>query len=551
MGSLSGARESGRAVVEMFRHPGLRRLQLAWVGSILGTWAYFVALAVYAYGQGGAGAVALVSVLRMVPAAILAPFLATLADRFPRRLVMVVSDVVRAVLMLAAAAVIAGDGAAWIVYAIVTVSQIAGTPFSSARAALVPQLVRTPAELTATNVASGTLENVGSFLGPAIGGLVLAATNAEVVFALNGASFVWSAMLVLMIRVDERPPADEHEDEGGGHAVIAGFRAIFGDRNVVLLVVLYALQTVVAGALVVLMVVAALDVLHGGAKEVGFLDAATGIGGIIGSVVALALAARGRLAADLGIGLALFGAFVLVGIVPHLAAAVIALAVVGIGNCLVDIAAITLLQRAVPNEVLGRVVGVVEGVTLAALGIGSIAAPLLVDAFGARAAIIVVGAALPAVTVVSWPALRRLDLRLTEPPLAGLLRGVEIFEPLPPAALDRLARALTEVRFPAGTTVITKGEPGDRFYVVEDGVVEIEGNVFGPGSSFGEIALLRDIPRTATVTAHTDVILHALERDDFLAAVTVHEASSAAAESVIALRLGELRAGLTTEHGAA
>jgi Cyclic nucleotide-binding domain len=318
-----------------------------------------------------------------------------------------------------------------------------------------------------------------------------------------------------------------------------------------LLVVLYALQTVVAGALVVLMVVGALDVLDGGAKEVGFFDAATGIGGIIGSVVALALAARGRLAADLGIGLALFGAFVLVGAVPNLAAAVIALAVVGVGNCLVDIAAITLLQRAVPNDVLGRVVGVVEGVTLAALGIGSIAAPLLVSAFGARAAIIVVGAALPVVTVVSWPALRRLDARLAEPPLAALLRGVEIFAPLPPQLREQLAGNQVEVRLPAGTEVIRAGEPGDRFYVIGAGEVEIEGKTFGLGGSFGEIALLRDVPRTATVTARTDVVLHAIERDDFLAAVTGHEPSSVAANSVIAQRLGELRADLTTEPGAA
>src|SRR5262245_13942289 len=499
MARLDGMRESGRAIVEMFRHPGLRRLHVAWVGSILGTWAYFVALAVYAFDQGGAGAVALVSVLRMVPAAILSPFVATLADRFPRRWVMVTSDLARAALMLAAAAVIAGDGPAWIVYGIVTASTIAGTAFSPARAALVPQLVRTPTELTAANVAAGTLENVGSFLGPAIGGFVLAATNVQVVFALNAASFVWSAVLVLMIRVDEARTDRERKDAAGERAAAAGFKIIFGDRNVALLVSLYAVQTLVAGALVVLTVVAALDVLDGGAKEVGFLDSATGIGGIIGAAVALALAARGRLAADFGIGLALFGAFALVGVVSNLGVAILALGVVGLGNSLVDITAITLLQRAVPNYVLGRVVGVVQGVILATLGIGSAAAPLLEDAFGARAAIIIVGLALPVVALVCWPALRGLDARLREPPHAALLRRVAFLESLPPALREQLAATLVEVRQPAGSTVIRQGDAGDRFYVIQEGEVEIGGNVLGPGESFGEIALLRDVPRTATV----------------------------------------------------
>jgi len=551
MARLDGMRESGRGLVEMFRHPGLRRLQLAWVGSVLGTWAYFVALAVYAYDQGGAGAVAVVSVLRMLPAAVLSPFLATLADRFPRRLVMITSDVARAALMLAAAAVIAEDGPAWLVYAIVAMSSIVSMLFGPARAALVPLLVRTPTELTAANVAAGTLENVGSFLGPAIGGFVLAATNVQAVFALNAASFVWSAVLVFMVRVDETRHTAEDEEASEGHAAAAGFKVIANDRNIAVLVVLYAVQTIVAGALVVLMVVAALDVLDGGAKEVGFLDAATGIGGIIGSAVALGLAARGRLAADLGIGLFLFGAFALVGAIPTIGVAVAALAVVGVGNCLVDISAITLLQRAVPNDVLGRVVGIVEGVVLAALTIGTVAAPLLVDAFGARAAIIVVGAALPIATVVSLPALRGLDARLREPPHAALLRGVEFLASLPPALREQLAATLVEVRRATGETVIVQGEPGDRFYVVEEGEVEIEGNVFGPGASFGEIALLRDVPRTATVTARTDVVLQAVERDDFLAAVTGHEESSAAADVVIARRLSELRDDLTTEAAGA
>lgn len=546
-----------QAFGDTFKNRNLRRLQLAWAGSILGTWSYFVALAVYAYAHGGVRAVALISVLRMLPAAILAPFLASLADRYPRRLVMMSSDLIQATLMAASAVSIGSGGPAWIVYALVTVSTVAGTPFGPAQAALLPLLSRTPAELTAANVVSSTLESVGSFLGPAIGGFLLVATNAQTVFAFNAASFVWSAALVIGVSVTATAPAAHaSQDEDGNDAdggdgdggLMAGFRTIVGDGDIATLIGLYAMQTLIAGALGVLLVVTALDLLHGGPKVVGALDAATGIGGLVGAFVALALAARGRLAADFGLGLALFGSLAVIGIAPHLAPALIALVVLGVGNSLVDIAAVTLLQRVVPNEVLGRVLGVLEGIFLASLGLGALVAPVLVNAFGVRTSLIVVGAALPALALLSWPRLRSLDRHAPAPALVELLRGVELLVPLALPALEHLATSLSNVRFPAGSTVIRIGEPGDRFYIIGEGEVEINGQVFGPGSSFGEIALLRDVPRTATVTARTDLLLHALERAAFLAAVTGNEPSSAAAEAVIARRLGELRAELAAER---
>ncbi len=557
--------EASAALADAFRNPSLRRLQLATIGSILGTFAYFVALGVYAFAHGGTGAVALVSVLQMIPAGVLAPFLATLADRLPRRLVMVVSDLVRAALMAAAAGVIATGGPAWIVYALVTATSIAGTAFSPAKAALLPLLARTPAELSAANAASTTIVGAGGFIGPALGGFLLAATNAEVVFAVNALSFLWSAALVLSLRVErqEPEPAEERHDEASGEAGVraltAGLRVIARSRDLTLLVALFTAQTLVAGALEVLVVVTALKLLHGGPTEVGAFDAAIGVGGLLGSFVALALATRNRLAADFGLGLALFGAMAAIGVAPHLVTGLIALGVLGIGNSLVDIAALTILQRTVPNDVLGRVLGLLDGLLLGSIGVGALAIPLLVSAFGVRASLIAVGAFPVVLVALTWPRLRRLDATARAPELVALLRGVEILAPLPPVRLERLAASLVPVRLPAGATVIREGEEGDRFYVVGEGEVEIQGRTFGPGSSFGEIALLRDVPRTATVTAATDVLLHALERDDFLAAVTAHEPSTAAADAVIARRLGGLRreaadggaAELTTEAGAA
>ena len=534
--------ESARAFGEVFRNPDLRRLQLAWAGSLIGNWSYFVALAVYAYDQGGAAAVGLVGVIRMLPAAIASPLLAPLADRFPRKLVMVAADVVRAVLMLLAALTIWQGWSQWVVYTIVALSTVSGTVFRPAQAALLPHLARSPGELTAANVASSTLESVGAFIGPALGGVLLALTNAETVFVVNAVSFVWSALLVLAVRgggrVEKEEPdraPDAADAKGGG--VGAGFRAIFASRDLLVLSSLYTAQTLVAGALNVLVVVAALELLDVGESGVGYLNGALGVGGLVGGFVALVLASRGRLAADFGLGIALFGVpLALIGIASSVPVAVLALGLIGLGNSLVDINALTIMQRTVPDEVLGRVLGVLEGVLLGSIGVGALLAPLLIEAAGIRWALVVTGLLLPAVALLASARLRSIDRRSAAPAELQLLQGVPILAPLPLATLELLAGSLVAVRYPAGSVVIREGEAGDRFYVIDEGEVEIAGVRFGRGEGFGEIALLRDVPRTATVTAATDVTLYALERDEFIAAVTGHEPARAAADAVIAAR---------------
>ncbi len=533
--------ESARAFGEVFRNPDLRRLQLAWAGSLIGNWSYFVALAVYAYDQGGAAAVGLVGVIRMLPAAIASPFLAPLADRFPRKLVMVVADVVRAVLMLLAALTIWQGWSQWVVYTIVALSTVSGTVFRPAQAALLPHLARSPGELTAANVASSTLESVGAFVGPALGGVLLALTNAETVFVVNAASFMWSALLVLAVRrggrIEPKPGVAPVAADAHGSGVGAGFRAIFASRDLLVLSGLYTAQTLVAGALNVLVVVSALELLDVGESGVGYLNGALGVGGLVGGFVALVLASRGRLAADFGLGIALFGVpLALIGIASSVPVAVLALGLIGLGNSLVDINALTIMQRTVPDEVLGRVLGVLEGVLLGSIGVGALLAPLLIEAAGIRWALVATGLLLPTVALLASARLRSIDRRSAAPVELELLQGVPILAPLPLATLELLAGSLVEVRYPAGSVVIREGEAGDRFYVIDEGEVEIAGVHFGRGESFGEIALLRDVPRTATVTAATDVALYALERDEFIAAVTGHEPARAAADAVIAAR---------------
>jgi MFS family permease len=543
--SESRARTAARALRDVFASAPLRRLQLAWAGSVLGGWAYLVALGVYAYDEGGAAAVGLVGLIRMIPAALAAPFTASLADRFPRVTVMVASDAIRFALMLGAAAVIAADGPAAAVYVLVAASTVTGTVFRPAQAALLPSLVRTPTELTAANVASSTIESIGTFLGPALGGLLLAVSSPEVVFAANGLTFLWSAVLVLGLRGHEQPrEAREAAPDEPEPGLLAGIGTIVHEPTLRTLVGLYAAQTLVAGALNVLVVVTSFELLDLDDAGVGLLYAAVGVGGLVGGFVALLLAPGGRLARDFALGLALFGLpLALIGGVPVAVIAVIGLAIIGIGNSIVDVNALTIMQRAVPDDVLGRALGALEGLLLATLGLGAVLAPVLIDVVGPEAALIATGALLPLLALLSRPRLRALDERTAAPTATGLLRGVPMLAGLPEPVLERLAREAVAVSFPAGSVVLREGDVGDRFYVVERGEVAILGRHFGPGEGFGEIALLRDVPRTATATAVTDVALAALERDPFVAAVTGHAPSAATADAVVAARLGSLSAG--------
>ena len=446
------------------------------------------------------------------------------------------------------ATLIATGGPAPAVYAVAVASTVVGVVFRPAQAALLPRLARDPAELTAANAASSTIESIASFVGPAAGGLVLAATSPEIVFALNGVTFVWSAALVLGIRTagSDASKAPGPERVGFVRELTGGIGAIGGNRTVAAVSGLYAAQTLVAGVLNVLVVVAALELLGGNEASIGYLNAMIGAGGIVGGVVALGLATRRHLATAFGAGLVLFGLpLAVVGLVGTMPVALIALLVVGMGNTIVDVTGLTILQRIVADAVLGRVLGTLEGVLLGAIGLGALVAPALVDWLGVDGALVIAGATLPVLTLVAAASLRTADRTALRPPHTALLRGVPFLAVLPDPVLEHLAATAADLRAGAGDVIIRAGDPGDHFYAIEEGEVEIEGRRFGPGESFGEIALLRDVPRTATVTAVTDVVLRALERDEFLAAVTGHESAHASADETVAARLGGFAAATT------
>jgi MFS family permease len=553
---VKGLREqlgnSMRSLRDVFRNKGLRRLQLAFAGSIVGDWAYAVAVAVYAYERGGPTAVGVLGVIRYVSLAIVTPFAATLGDRYSRRLVMVSSDATRAVLVFCGAALIASGAPSLSVYALAVVTSLCGSPFRSAQASLIPDLADDAGELAASNVASSTIESVGFFAGPALAGLFLAFTSLSVVYVFDGLTFIWSAALVLGIKPSARereaaaaPPSDEPSG-GFMNEVTAGYRTILGSRDLRLLIGLYCAQTIVAGASLVFDVAIALSLLDLGHSGVGYLNAMLGVGGFVGGFVALLLAQGGRLARNFGIGVLFWAApLLLVAAWPTVGAAVAVMIMLGLANSVVDVNAYTILQRVTPEAVMARVFGAMESAVIGGMAVGALLMPILIGTIGLRWGLVVVGAGVSGLVLLGMPGLRRIDLSTFAPPELELLRKVSLLSLLPEPTLEALARALTRVEVAAGEVFIREGDHGDIFYVVEAGSVEVtkEGRHvahLGPGDYVGEIALLRDVPRTATVTATSAAVLQALDREHFIPAVTGQGEFRDAADAAIATRLAML-----------
>jgi hypothetical protein len=449
------------------------------------------------------------------------------------------------VTLLIGAALIATGGPPAAVYAIASIAALAATPFRPAHWALMPALARTPGELVAANVSSSTIENVGGVVGPILGAVMLALWSPAAAFVLSAVFFIGSAVLVAHVGAEG---SRQRRDSRAGilRDALAGFRTLAADPHPRVLIGLFVAQIFVRGLLNVLIVVTALELLGLGGSGVGILNAGFGAGGLLGAFMALTLVASRRLAYPFAAGLILWGLpIALIGVWPHEWVALLALALVGGGNAVLDVAGLTLIQRIVDDAVLARVFGVLETGSYAGLGLGAILAPALVAVAGIRGALVATGLILPGLALVFWRTLARINDRVVVPERElELLRRLPIFSPLPPATLERLAMNLVPIRAGGGETIVREGETGDRFYVVASG--ELEVTVAGAptgrleaGDAFGEIALLRDVPRTASVTTRTDADLYGLDRDAFVSAVTGSTASSAAAQELIGDRLGE------------
>jgi MFS family permease len=552
--------ETRSSLATVFRNQALRRLNLALAGSMIGDWAYATAVAVWAYGAGGATAVGVFGTVKLGVSALGAPFTSALADRMSRRTLMVGCDLVRAVVVAGAAALVELEGPELLVFGLAVLAGLVGTAFRPAQLALTPSLVDEPDELTAANGVASTVESLAFFVGPAVAGLLLGVADVATVFALNAATFVWSAVLVAGVRaraattdaiappeedVHGRPageePAEPHESFV--RSALAGFGVIWRHPDLRLIAVIYCAQTVVAGASLVFGVAIALDLTDLGPAGLGYLDSTLGVGALIGGLLTVALASRHRLASDFGWGVVFWAVpLLLVAIWPVAAAAFLAMAVIGAANPVVDVNASTILQRLAPDEVLGRVFGALESALISTMALGSLVMPLLISWIGLRWGLVVLSVPIAVIGLLAMPRLRRLDASVSEPEGVALLYGVPLFQPLRRPLVEQLASRLEQVHVRAGDVVVREGDVGDLFYVIESGALDAshDGRLLShmtTGDHFGEIALLRDVPRTASVVAAEDSVLQTIQRADFLAALTGDEELRGRTESVAARRL--------------
>ena len=553
-------RETRASLSTVFGNPGLRKINLALSGSMIGDWAYGTAILIWAYDIGGARAVGIWYTVRLVLMTIVTPFASTIVDRLPRKMVMISTDLIRAVLCLAVAGLIWADGPVWLVFLLATLAPLIGAPFRPAVAALMPKLVNTPDELTAANGTASTIESLAFFLGPAIAALLVSAIGIPIVVVFNALTFLWSALLVSQIRVpseelakaaesaEARDAADtdeavDEQPQGFFMESMEGFKAIWRDRDLRLVSGVYSAQTIVAGASAVFGIEMAVQMTDFGSAGVGYLDSALGVGALVGGLVAVGRSSVGKLGTDFGIGVIFWALpLLLTAIWPQMWAAFLAMFIIGVANPVVDVNASTILQRKTDDEVMGRVFGALDTALIGAMALGSAIMPVMIHFWGLRWSLAVLAILVSASVLPAFGRLKAMDAALREPAGLALLRQVPLFAPLELKSLERVAQQLVRIEVPAGNVLIREGDEGDRFYVIESGTMtaSFSGAVLrqmGPGDPFGEIALLRDVPRTATVTAEEPTVVLALDRADFLDAVTGNSEVNNRADDLISKRI--------------
>ncbi len=538
----SHLRAAAGSLVRVLRNPDIRALELSWTIGVGVDWAILVVALVVAYDAGGALLVGLVTLTRLLPATLVNIAVDTGAWHRPERGLVVVHLVRAAGAAAVAGAVLAG--VPLLAFVALAVASAAGALVRPITLTLLPAVAVRPEDLVSANTASALGESLGTFLGPLVAGIVVARSGAAPAAALAAAAGVIAAVVAVRVSVAAAArvaPAARVR----GMPLLTGIRELVHRVPAGVVMLSFSVQVLVRGALTTFLAVLAIDVLGMGDPGVGVLGAAIGAGGIAGAVIALALGTGHRLAGLFAVALIAWGApLIVIGVAPSPGVAILALGVVGIGNALLDVSGLTLLQRGTSMAARSGVFALLE--TIASLGsaLGALIASGLIAVAGIEAALVATGIALPVVALLGWPWVRRLDHEGVLPERqARLLRAIPLFAPLPLAALERLAEGMHEVRYAPGDALMTQGEDGDTYVMVESGrvLVTIDGrpdHEQGPDDGVGEIALLRSMPRTATVTAIEPVTGFEVGCDTFLDAVTGHEGSSRAAHAVVRQRLG-------------
>jgi hypothetical protein len=482
-----------------------------------------------------------VAIAQLVPAAVLAPFAAAVADRWSPVVLLAGGYLGQAVGMAAtAAAVVAGVPLA--AYAAAAFASALVTTIRPAQATLIPSAAVTPDQLTAANVAVGWVEPASVAASGLLAGVLIAVSGVAVVFAVCAGLGVAAMLLVARLQVPALAPSPERAPAVLGD-LRDSLRLTARRPRLRLMVGLLTADAVVVGALDLLIVILAITVLDRPQAWVGYLNVACGLGAVLAATAGVALVGRRLGAPILGSALVVSGALAALAFGLDLAATVALLAVVGASHALLEIASRTLLQRSVPAHLLGRVFGVLEGMMMAGYALGALLVPLLVYLGGSRLALLGVAAVLPLAAVAGGRGLVTLDAEAPVPVVQiALLRSLPLFAELPAPAIEGLAAALIPVEVPAGTVLIRQGEPGDAYYAIAAGELDVQqdGHLLrrcGRGDGVGEIALLRAVPRTATVAAHTPATVDRLNRESFLTAVLGHAPTNQQAGRIIDARL--------------
>jgi len=520
----------------------LWRVLGSWLVFSSAHWMFMVASGVAAYNRDGAGAVGLVAVARLVPALLAAPVAGMLVDRLDRSRVVMVSCGSATVALVAGSFAVAGDLAlGWLVAAIAAASVLGAAP-RPALESLLPALAREPADLVRATAWWSAVDSAGFLVGAGLGGVLLALASPSVVIGIAAGLAAVTTLLAAGLPSVVASEPTQGEDVSG---VLAGIRVVLSTPALHGPFTLLAGLLVLEGATDVQLVALAIGRLHLGDGGPGLLYLVWGIGGVAGSAVLLRIVRRTGYGRALAVGALMFGLLVAVAGVGDAVVAVAVMLPVGLGFALVEGAVMGVIPRLADDAVIGRVYGVSELLYAGMAAVGASLAPAFIAWWGVGGSMVAVGTGYVVLSLATWRRCARLDRgqqRATR--VRDLLHDVPFLTPLPLPQLERLVRAARPVRAAAGDTVVAIGEVGSEFFVIDTGDVDVleYGRRMGPGEGFGEIALIRDVPRTATVTARSDVLLWAVDRGPFLAALGASDAALSTASGVVDRHLSRRRA---------